>query len=69
MKQYTIIIDSVDPLEPTEQELRGAKFLVEQIEQCGDNTDKKIRLVAMIMHNINQTIESHKTITLAAYHK
>jgi hypothetical protein len=69
MKNYTIVIDSIDPLEPTEQELRGAKFLVEQIEQCGDNTDKKIRLVAMIMHNINQTIDQQKSITIAAYHK
>ena len=54
-------------LEPTEREMRGAKFLVEQIDACGDNTNKKIRLVAMIMHQINGEIAEHKKLTLAAY--
>lgn len=54
-------------LEPTEREMLGAKFLVEQIDACGDNTDKKIRLVAMIMHSINGEIVEHKKLTLAAY--
>ena len=50
--------------EPTVYEMRGAKFLVEQIDACGDNIDKKIRLVAMIMHNINAEIEEHKKLYL-----
>jgi hypothetical protein len=56
-----------DYLKATEQEMRGAKFLVEQIDACGDNTDKKIRLVAMIMHQINGQIEEHKKLTLEIY--
>ena len=47
--------------EPTEHEMRGAKFLVEQIEACKDKK-KKIRLVAMIMHSINGEIEAHKVL-------